>query len=351
MKQLALFESAPRVSFDEATVGLIAKLFGETTSLSVVGALLKTKGLHHSAGSWEQLFEKRIKPALGAGTLAMPELKRWLAQAEEFGRCHSFLYRAKATVARDLLHEDKVHAAATKNGVARLITNPLVLDQPDRPTIADVRYDDDPRGRSLVVKVVEKREERTFVGERVEGDRVIKEWTRKDARAVNVARLYPSGIFEIRVQSHWSSVNYENDVARVWRMVSDFFPPANFSPLSLAPAKKDLWDRKDQLKKAVRFSDSTMRNHNGTTLTAATGEEQSDLLEDTGAKASVDMFLSHGAYWDGSNVWWLKRDESEVPSKDIHVLLSGKTNEFAVTANCTKRDFEYVFDQLLAALG
>jgi hypothetical protein len=68
---------------------------------------------------------------------------------------------------------------------------------------------------------------------------------------------------------------------------------------------------------------------------------------------SLDEFLKHKAYCDTSNVWWLKgggkQAENEfdmIPSKDVHVLLRGAINEFAVTAKCSKQDYEYVLDQL-----
>ena len=50
---------------------------------------------------------------------------------------------------------------------------------------------------------------------------------------------------------------------------------------------------------------------------------------------------------------WLKgggrQAENEfdtLPSRDVHVLLKGALNEFAVTAKCSKQDYEYVLTQL-----
>jgi hypothetical protein len=107
------------------------------------------------------------------------------------------------------------------------------------------------------------------------------------------------------------------------------------------------------LKNVLRYSDSTLRNALGTALSASTGDEQASLFNDPGASNSLDEFLKHKAYCDTSNVWWLKgggkqaKNEFDMlPSKDVHVLLKGAANEFAVTAKCSKQDYEYVLDQL-----
>ena len=44
-----------------------------------------------------------------------------------------------------------------------------------------------------------------------------------------------------------------------------------------------------------------------------------------------------------------QRSENEfemLPSKDVHVILKGKLNEFAIPAQCSKQDYEYVLNQL-----
>jgi hypothetical protein len=84
-------------------------------------------------------------------------------------------------------------------------------------------------------------------------------------------------------------------------------------------------------------------------LSAATGfSEQGSLFDDQGAALSLDAFFEHHGYCDSSNIWWLKSsEEPPIPSKDVHVLLSGATNEFAVTARCSREDHEYVLRQLL----
>jgi hypothetical protein len=65
---------------------LIADLLPKVTSLSVVSEFLKQKKLSHSAGSWEEMYEKRIVPNLRNKKITIEEFANLLSQAEEFGR-------------------------------------------------------------------------------------------------------------------------------------------------------------------------------------------------------------------------------------------------------------------------
>jgi hypothetical protein len=51
-------EPLPKVTLEK--LDLIMKLLPNMTSLSVVSEFLKSKGVAHSAGSWEEMREKRI---------------------------------------------------------------------------------------------------------------------------------------------------------------------------------------------------------------------------------------------------------------------------------------------------
>jgi hypothetical protein len=56
-------------------------------------------------------------------------------------------------------------------------------------------------------------------------------------------------------------------------------------------------------------------------------------------------FLSHDAHCDASNIWF-KAGPGSVPARDLHVLLAGDVNEFAITARCSETDFEYALSEL-----
>lgn len=50
-------------------------------------------------------------------------------------------------------------------------------------------------------------------------------------------------------------------------------------------------------------------------------------------------------YCSSSNVWFLE-GPSGIPSKKIHVLLSGEMHEFAITMHCRKADYDYVIGKI-----
>lgn len=327
---------------------LVFKLLQENSTLGQVAQYLKRKGLHYSAGSWDELFGKRVSKALEEKELTREDLVELIRLSEEYGTQHIFLYLTSPKQAARLIEKNKVEASLEKMGYSSLVGHPRILDQPSSPTITDVRLDE-----GLVAKVVEKRTYQRFVDQRTEGDFLVRRYREFTVRAINLFRLNEDGLLELRVYAHENSSDYRNDVSKMWGSVSFLFPPRDFKELSIAKAKTNLWKNRNSLKAVLRYSDSTLRNALGTALSASTGSEQQSLFDDQGASNSLDEFLRHKAYCDTSNVWWLKgggkQSENEfemVPSKDVHVLLRGASNEFAVTAKCSKQDYEYVLDQL-----
>lgn len=348
-EQLPL-ENFGEVPFDRNTVALIVKLLDETTNLDVVRGFLKSKGEHFSAGSWQEMHDKRIVPAVRKGAVTVGELVALLAQAEEFGGTHSFLFKCSAANARHLLTEESVKAAVKKMGLADILENPRVLDQPQEATVSAVRWDTDKRGRCLVAKVIERRQK--LVPQPAEngeanddGEFVEKRWRKVPVRTVNVMRLYASGLLEVRIQAHSHASDYTQAISSLWNLLSALFPPAGFDSLSLAKAKNELYRRKDEFKSLVRFSDSTLRDDMGAVITAGTGSEQSSLFANKCAAEGVGAFLKAGGHCDEFNIWWLAQ-KNALPSADIHMLISGQPNEFSVTGSCSKDDFEYAFDRL-----
>ena len=324
---------------DDGNIERALQVLEQVTSIRVVGEFLKSRSLSFSAGSWADLRDKRIKPALNSGQLHPTELYNLVGELEEYGNSHVFLYRCKKDVASRLLDESLIVSTATKTGVQGRLNSPVVLDQPERPTIAEVRHGGSGSSRY---------QQHKFLGESTNGNKITREWEIESARAVNVVRLSPSGLLEMRVQSHKNSSRYQGDIKRIWGVVQPFFPISYFDEFSLFKAKGWLWKNRETLKDRLRFSNSTMRNDSGNTVVAATGTAESDLFADDAISKSLHVFMDGGAYCDASNVWWTKQ-ENGIPSADLHVLLSGEDNEFAITANCTRDDYEYVLNQLQSA--
>ena len=327
---------------------LVFKLLQENSTLGQVVQYLKRKGLRYSAGSWDELFGKRVSKALEEQELTREDLIELIRLSEEYGTQHVFLYVTSPRRAAQLFDKASVESSLEKMGLSSLIGRPRILDQPSSPTLTDVRLDE-----SLVAKVVERRIYHRFVDQRTEGDFLVRRYRELAVRAVNVFRLGNDGLLELRIYRHENSSDYRNDVAKMWNLLGFLFPPSDFKELSIGKAKTHLWKNRNSLKSVLRYSDSTLRNALGTALSASTGSEQQSLFDDQGASNSLDEFLRYKAYCDTSNVWWLKgggkRSENEfdmLPSKDVHVLLKGGINEFALTTKCSKQDYEYVIDQL-----
>ncbi|MGA6988246.1 MAG: hypothetical protein WBZ01_19460 [Terriglobales bacterium] len=315
---------------------LVFKLLQENSTLGQVAQYLKRKGLHYSAGSWDELFGKRVSKAIEGQELTREDLIELIRLSEEYGTQHVFLYVTKPRRAKKLVDRGRVEAELSKMGFSSLMGSPRILDQPSSPTITDVRVDE-----SLVAKVVERRTYQRFVDQRIEGDFLVRRYRELTVRAVNLFRLSDDGILELRIYTHDNSSDYRNDVTKMWNLLGFLFPPSDFRELPIGKAKTNLWKKRNSLKTVIRYSDSTLRNALGTALSASTGSEQQSLFDDQGASSSLDEFLKHRAYCDTSNVWWLRgggrQSENEfdvLPSKDVHVLLKGDRTDFLYQVEC-----------------
>ena len=105
-------------------------------------------------------------------------------------------------------------------------------------------------------------------------------------------------------------------------------------------AKNAIFNKRQELMGEIRYSDSKLRNEYGTSLTAATGRDAANLVDDPGAESGLAGFLEHGGYCDELNIWFL----SEV--KDTHVRFTKEINEFVVTAQCSRADYEHVLARI-----
>jgi hypothetical protein len=169
--------------------------------------------------------------------------------------------------------------------------------------------------------------------------------------------LNPDGLFEMCVESHTGRREMQNrsvrgrqyydDVEVLWDICGDVFPRGDFEEVPLTKAKANLWKKRGQLKDEVRYSDLTVRNDHGLTQRMATGDIDSDLSSDKIASESVDHFFDARAYCDRSNIFFRRRKGKPIPSREIHTLLAGRVNEFAVPARCSKDDYGYVLGRLL----
>jgi hypothetical protein len=175
----------------------------------------------------------------------------------------------------------------------------------------------------------------------------VREYRRDPVRAVNVIRIHDDGLLEMRIYSHRATGGrYKDDLPMMWGLLSGLADFDDYEELSLLTAKQTIWEKRAELKGILRFSRASLRDKSGTTMDCAVGSFDADLFDDDAAEAGLSIFHKKGrAYCDRHNLWWLTQ-RSGIPSKDVHVLLSGEENEFAVTMQCVREDYEYVLAEL-----
>ena len=197
---------------------------------------------------------------------------------------------------------------------------------------------------ALVIKVAEMRVRRKLERTRAILGKYVKIYSDEQVRAVNVAKLHSTGLLELRIQSRDNTTKYDGDLTRFLGLISQFIYIGKFGDTSLTKAKDTMWEQRDQLKAEIEYTDACVVDVYGNQVKAATGSQQGSLSDGAVAK-SVDYVLAEDddAYCAESNLWFLKSNHL---TSDIHVLLNGAPNEFAITKKCSAADYEYVLNKI-----
>lgn len=319
-------------------------LLEQTTSLRVVSEYLRGKGLHHSAGNWADMREKRLLKYLDSGEITVAGLIDLLRSVEECGGQHIFLFQT--TPERALLAMDRARVADVlqRRGLERLLVEADILLQPQAPQIVDVRWESANVDLAFIVKEVELRTHRKYLGDEIEGDRFYRVYTNEQQRAVNVAKLHRTGLLEIRIASHRGS-KYQADVDRFLVHLGEILPLAGFAEVALDAAKNKLLAERKADSRIVRYTNATMCDGDGNLMQAITKTDGGDLAQAKAIGKGLDALLEsdEDAYCSDSNLWFIQRDEL---SADIHVLLDGEVNEFVIPAHCSAQDYNYVLNTI-----
>lgn len=335
---------------EEKQAQVIFNLLKEATSQTVVREFLREKDIAITAPNWDELYSNRILPALQSKKLSLVDLATLLQDVEEHGRQHIFLYKCSPADARAILNKTRIHSIAKDLGVAELLSHPLHIEMPEEAKIVDIRLPEAPNGTgpvSLTVKISECRETSKLVNDDYDPVTSSRTKTYKvtKKRAVNIATLTLDGLLEIRIASRDNSTKYHEQVSDVIRMASKFFPMDSFEILSLSKAKDTLFLKKEEFEGIIRYSSTTARNDYGIAMNLAASNLSQNLSEDDGSSAAMKEFLAQKGFVTGSNIWFIINGEEE---RQIHVLLNGEINEFAVTAACTPGEYSYVCGQILS---
>ncbi|MEB0129737.1 hypothetical protein [Pseudomonas sp. CCI2.4] len=328
----------------------VFELLQEATTQQVVKDFLKEKGVHFSAANWDDMFVSRVMPALESTKLALTDLESLLRDVEEHGRQHIFLFKCKPEDAAKILSEKRVMQIAQTQGFSNLLSQPIYVHMPDEPEIVDIRLKTSPNGKvilGLTVKIIECRESSKLVDDDFDQltARRTKVWEITKKRAVSIAHLSNEGLLEIRVASRDNSTKYHEQVSELIRLTNKFIPIGSFEPISLSKAKATLHEKKPEFDGVVRYTSSTATNDMGISMNLSAANMSNNLMENDGSAGAMREFLAKKGYVTGSNIWFIMPDDT---TNEIHVILNGEVNEFAVKASCTPRDYSYVLGKILS---
>lgn len=328
---------------------VIFGLLRNATSQQVVKDFLKSKNVPTS-GNWDELYQKRILPALNESKFTVKDLRELLQSVEEFGRQHTFLYQCTPERAKGLINPNRIMGIAKDEKLDSLFKTPLDIELPETPTIVDIRVlqhgSHDPV--SLTIKIVEKRLIKTFQSEVIDRDagEITKKYSFTEKRAVNVATLDHQGLLELRIASQDNSTKYSELVRSMQNIIRKFIPQDGFSVVSLSSAKDKIHKDRATLSKEFRYSNSTAVNDLGAVLQISSSSQEDNLSSDSGSMTAIDSFLASDGHVTGTNVY--AKIPGSSPQRELHVLLSGDINEFAIPVACSAGDYSYVRGKVIS---
>lgn len=327
---------------------LLLMLIERATSIAVVREFLKSRGIQHSAASWEELRTKRIFPAIDEGQLNLDDLHTLLRRTEGFGRQHIFLFTCPPGRAAAMMSEGRVRELLLEKGLNEAGHDPIVVDLPAEPTLVDVRFGKTEGRKYMALKEIEKRAFKKLTSETTDEEAMTftKVFKVEFQRAINVARLWDSGLLEVRIASRDNGTRYRDDLGHFFNRLKPIIARDEFAEISLKDLKKNLWVKHVQLQQLVRFSTYTLQDDEGISLRANAVLSTDDLAESDRATKSLAIFNTDSVQCSESNIYF-KIVEKGTAIKEIHVLLNGEDNEFAVTAAVTEEEYEFVLQQVL----
>ena len=236
-------------------LSLLLLLIERATSIAVVRDFLKSRGLQHSAGSWEDLRTKRVLPAYDEGKISLADLQELLRSTEGYGRQHVFLFKCPEDRAALLLADDRIQRVLAENNISEVGFDPLVVDLPEQPTFVDVRTAVIDGVKSVSIKEIEKRTSKKLTSQvdDTAAMTLTKVYRYEHQRAINVARLWANGLLEVRIASRDNSTQYKDDLNQLFYRLRSIFPRSEFKDVSLGDLKKNLWEKLAELQGLVKF--------------------------------------------------------------------------------------------------
>ena len=298
------------------------------------------------ANTWDKMKDS-LRTSFKKGKVSEDTLLTYLRDAEEYGRQHVFLFK-RVVQGPPVPTQQHIRVWLRDQGAEDVLEKPRVLELPDEPEVVEVRRDPFDPGTVLVFKIVEARTYDTLVDTTpVVDGRFSRKYEREIERGVNVVRVHPTGLVEVRVYQHkGGSVHYDAELNKILGIVDGVIDRTTLHPYTLAKAKKKLYEARHKLAGVVSFSGINTLDSDGVTHTSAC-TRQTNIFEMEKTEKSVAILTADDdAYHASLNLYWLKQEKKR-PQEDVHALLSGQVNEFAITHRCSRGDYEHVLGQIL----
>ena len=95
----------------------------------------------------------------------------------------------------------------------------------------------------------------------------------------------------------------------------------------------------------IRYSNSTAKNDLGAVMQISSSSQEDNLSSDDGSMAALDSFLAGDGHVTGTNVY--VKIPGTVAKREIHLLISGDVNEFAIPVACSAEEYSYVRGKII----
>lgn len=314
------------------------------TSIGAVSAYLRRRKVPHSANSWDQLVDQRIRPALGSGRLTDSDIRELLREAEDFGHQHVFFFDASKQHpdAAGIVKAEKIKRYIRKRGWEGLIDSVRVLGLPSGTEPVDIHFD----GTYAAFKFVERR---TIIvqtrQETANGYLVTR--TPETVRAVSLLTVFDSGLLEIRTQSITGTPDYRAIANDIWGQVSDYFQGMHYGEMDLSRLRRRfVVNPSEAVRSIVRVRRAMGSDSDGTKFDVAMGDPHGDLLQsDAGVRGLSAMGGVASTRLGHTSVGFLPQ-VGGVPHRELGVFLLPGVNEIRVLPNCTRAEYEYIRGQI-----
>lgn len=337
-------------------IDAVLEMLPAQTTLELTSQFLREHAIEHSASTWEQMINDRIRPALSSGKLLKLEFIKFAVEAEEHGNQHVFLFSAPDIQKIDDLFDSKSLAKRLEKLKDWPTLNVYsVAQNTKQQKIVEVRLDKIAGYSELVIKTVEPRKYKKNRQERELNGKFIVTHDLVEYRAVNVAKLNSRGQLEIRIFSHKHSTSYERDLERFWGTIDGLLRKWHFSEHSLLLLRDALWNdqyRKD-MKGKMGVRNSQLLNINGNRLRVASGSLQGNLWDDRGLVDGVNKFSNGSTRPDCefANVALLAEASGGKLQRDIGFTLKGSPNELIITSQVSRVEHEILMNFARQKIG